>query len=83
MLNKKSDLYSYTTFDIFQIVVVYRLVHLKKDVPTTELPGLKSLVRSICIHNLFIVYKIKSVISSFKIWIKIKSIYKIKNNSHR
>ena len=60
MLNSKGDLNVCTSGNLLRMVLVYRLIHLRKKVPTSELPGFKSLLRAHLLHHAFWVFQVKS-----------------------
>ena len=60
MLNSKGDLQTCTSGNLLRMVLVYRFVHFRKKVPTSELPGLKSLLRSQLLHHAFWLFQGKT-----------------------
>lgn len=59
MMNSKGDVAVCRVNDLWRIVCVYRMIHLRKKIPTSELPGYKSLLRAQLLHTMFWVFEVK------------------------
>ena len=60
MMNSRGDVAACRVGDLWRIVCVYRLIHLRNKIPTLELPGYKSLLRAQLLHTTFWVFEVKA-----------------------